>query len=184
MQETWVGKIPWKRERLWRRKWQPTPVLLSGKSHGQRSLVRYSLWGRKESDTTERLYLLTYLLTYPLQYSGVENSMDCIVHGVAKSQTRLSNFFTFFCLWRAIVVQGQSNKIEASARLPSNLLWKFWNRQYLCNWWEVLGFWRLSYSAVDSALFLYLDKDNRDRSLLKLSCFQARCTVLHKYVLN
>ena len=29
---------------------------------------------------------------YPLQYSGLENSMDGIVHGVAKSQTRLSNF--------------------------------------------------------------------------------------------
>ena len=39
-----------------RRKWQPTPVLLPGKSHGQRSLVGYSPWGRKESDTTERLY--------------------------------------------------------------------------------------------------------------------------------
>ena len=39
-----------------RRKWQPTPVLLPGKSHGQRSLVGYSLWGRKESDTTERLH--------------------------------------------------------------------------------------------------------------------------------
>ena len=31
----------------WRRKWQPTPVLLPGKSHGQRSLVSYSPWGRK-----------------------------------------------------------------------------------------------------------------------------------------
>ena len=30
--------------------------------------------------------------TYPLQYSGLENSMDCIVHGVAKSQTRLIDF--------------------------------------------------------------------------------------------
>ena len=29
---------------------------------------------------------------YPLQYSGLENSMDCIIHGVAESQTRLSNF--------------------------------------------------------------------------------------------
>ena len=29
---------------------------------------------------------------YPLQYSGLENSMDCIVHGVAKSQTRLNDF--------------------------------------------------------------------------------------------
>ena len=46
----WVGKI------LWRRKWQPTPVLLPGKSHGQRSLVDYSPYDRKESDTTERLH--------------------------------------------------------------------------------------------------------------------------------
>ena len=29
---------------------------------------------------------------YPLQYSGLENSMDCIVHGITKSQTQLSNF--------------------------------------------------------------------------------------------
>ena len=38
------------------RKWQSTPVLLPGKSHGQRSLVGYSPWGHKESDTTERLH--------------------------------------------------------------------------------------------------------------------------------
>ena len=48
--DAWVGKIPW------RRKWQPTPGLLPGKSHGQRSLVGYSPWGRKESDMTERLH--------------------------------------------------------------------------------------------------------------------------------
>ena len=36
-----------------RRQWQPTPVLLPGKSHGQRSLVGCRLWGRTESDTTE-----------------------------------------------------------------------------------------------------------------------------------
>ena len=39
-----------------RRKLQPTPVLLPGKSHGQRSVVGYSPWGRKESDTTKRLH--------------------------------------------------------------------------------------------------------------------------------
>ena len=48
--DPWVGKI------LWRRKWQSTPVLLPGKSHGQRSLVGYSLWGHKELDTTEQLH--------------------------------------------------------------------------------------------------------------------------------
>ena len=42
----WVGKIPW-------RKWQPTPVLLPGESHGQRSLPDYSPQGRKKLDTTE-----------------------------------------------------------------------------------------------------------------------------------
>ena len=45
--DPWVGKIPWKRA------WQPTPVFLPGKSHGQRSLAGYSPWGHKESDITE-----------------------------------------------------------------------------------------------------------------------------------
>ena len=49
--DPWVGKIPW------RRKWQPTPVFLPGKSHGQKSLAHYSPWGRKESDMTEWLHL-------------------------------------------------------------------------------------------------------------------------------
>ena len=47
--DSWVRKIPW------RRKWQPTPVFLPGKSHGQRSLVDYNTRGHKESDTAERL---------------------------------------------------------------------------------------------------------------------------------
>ena len=42
----WVGKIPWRRKR------QPTPVFLPGKSHEQRSLAGYSPWGSKQSDTT------------------------------------------------------------------------------------------------------------------------------------
>ena len=50
------GFNPWVRKIPWRRKWQPTPVLLPGKSQGQRSLVGYSPWGRKESDTTEWLH--------------------------------------------------------------------------------------------------------------------------------
>ena len=44
---TWIRKIPWSRT------WQPTPVLLARESYGQRSLVGYSPWGRKGSDTTE-----------------------------------------------------------------------------------------------------------------------------------
>ena len=67
----------------------------------------YSPWGRKESDTTESPSPL--LPSHPaprtgggearepggagpLQYSGLEHSMDCIVHGVTKGRTQLSNF--------------------------------------------------------------------------------------------
>ena len=50
------GSIPGQ-EDPWRMEWQPTLVLLPGESHGQRSLAGCSPWGRKESDTTERLTL-------------------------------------------------------------------------------------------------------------------------------
>ena len=46
---------PWVRKTLWRRKWQPTPVFLLGKSHGQRKLAGYSPRGCKELDTIEQL---------------------------------------------------------------------------------------------------------------------------------
>ena len=96
--DPWVGKIPW------RRKWQPTPVLLPGKFHGRRSLVGYSPWGHKESDTTERLHFTSYIYSREgngnrLQHSCLENSMDrgtwwATVHGVTESWTRLSDWIT------------------------------------------------------------------------------------------
>ena len=78
--EPWVGKIPW------RRKWQPTPGLLPGKSHGQRNLVDYSPWGRKESDTTESLHfhflsLSLYLLFYnPFSSVSISSFQQNINH--------------------------------------------------------------------------------------------------------
>jgi len=53
--DPWVGKIPW------RRKWQPPPVFLPGEVHTQKSLMGYSPWGLKESNTTEHKYLLKFL---------------------------------------------------------------------------------------------------------------------------
>ena len=50
----WVGKTPW------RRVMQLPPGFLPGESHGPRSLVGYSPWGRKESDTTEGLALSVF----------------------------------------------------------------------------------------------------------------------------
>ena len=55
--DPWVGKIPWRRE------WKPTPISLPGESHGQRSLVGDSPWGRKEWTTTVWLNNWTCLLT-------------------------------------------------------------------------------------------------------------------------
>ena len=86
--------------RVWRRQWHPTPVLLPGKSHGQRSLVGCSPWGRYELDTTEQLHFHFSLSCIgggngnPLQYSCLENPRDggawwAAVYGVAQSRTRL-----------------------------------------------------------------------------------------------
>ena len=85
---------------LWRRQWHPTPVLFPGKSHGRRSLVGCSRWGRKESDTTEPLPFHFSLLCIgegngnPLQCSCLENPRDwgawwAAVYGVTQSRTRL-----------------------------------------------------------------------------------------------
>ena len=66
----------------WRRQWHSTPALLPGKSHGQRSLVGCSPWGREESDMTERLHFHFSLSCIgegngnPLQYSCLENPRD------------------------------------------------------------------------------------------------------------
>ena len=83
-----------------RRQWHPTPVLLPGKSHGQRSLVGCSPWGHEESDTTEQLPFHFSLSCIgegngnPLQCSCLENPRDggagwAAVHWVTQSRTRL-----------------------------------------------------------------------------------------------
>ena len=98
---------------FWRRQWQPTPVLLPGKSHGQRSLVGCRPWGCKESGTTEQLHFHFSLSCIgegngnPLQCSCLENSRDggawwAAVYGVTQSRTWLKGFSSiiFSCLHR------------------------------------------------------------------------------------
>ena len=83
-----------------RRQWQPTPVLLPGKSHRRRSLVGCSPWGCRGSDMTEQLHFHFSLLRIgegngnPLQCSCLENPRDggawwAAVSGVAQSRTWL-----------------------------------------------------------------------------------------------
>ena len=87
---SWVGKIRWRRDRL------PTAVFLgfpcgsAGKESACNAGDLGLILGLKRSPGKGK--------GYPLQYSGLENSMDCIVHGVTKSQTRLSNLHFHFGL--------------------------------------------------------------------------------------
>ena len=80
----WVRKVCWRRDRL------PTAVFLgfAGDSDGKESARNAGdlgwIPGLGRSPVEEN--------SYPLQYSGLENSMDCIVHGVAKSWKELSDF--------------------------------------------------------------------------------------------
>ena len=84
MQETWVQKICWRRDRL------PTPVFLgfpcglADKESSCKVGDLGSIPGLGKSPEEGK--------GYPLQYSGLENSMDYTVHGVAKSRTQLSDF--------------------------------------------------------------------------------------------
>ena len=68
--ETWVQSLGW--EDLLEKEMATAPVFLPGKSHGWRSLVGYSPWGRKESDTTERL-----TLPYLTPQKGIVFHQDC-----------------------------------------------------------------------------------------------------------
>ena len=59
---------------------------------------------------------------YPLQYSGLENSMDCIVHGLAKSQRRLSEFIYFNILFLDLVHISLAGCSEAISELFVTLI--------------------------------------------------------------
>ena len=71
--DPWVRKIPW------RRKWQPTPVFLPGKSHGQRSLEGFSPWGRKRIGynlATKQQQWFTDLSSVPHSGPKIENAFN------------------------------------------------------------------------------------------------------------
>ena len=82
---------------MWRRQWQPTPVLLPGKSHGQRSLVGYSPWGHEHLDRTEQLHfhfhalekeMATHSSMFAWRIPGT-GAWWATVYGVTQSRTRL-----------------------------------------------------------------------------------------------
>ena len=72
--DLWIRKIPHKRT------WQPTPIFLPGKFHGQRSLVGYSPWGRKESDMTE--HGLAHTGTWVVAVIQTQNQPNSVLSGL------------------------------------------------------------------------------------------------------
>ena len=113
--ETWVQSLGW--EIPWRRAWQPTPVFLPGESPG-------GSVGKESACNAGDLGLIPGLgsspgegNSYPLQYSGLENSVDCIVHAVAKSRTRLSDFHSLN------VISSLKHKYEVSTLNTITVLW-------------------------------------------------------------
>ena len=96
---SWVGKIPWRRE------WLPTPVLWPGEFHGL-----YSPWGRKESDTTERLSLSRKNSTPKFHYkchilNGNHPIVKVIVTVVTPVYFFLIGLFYLFILFYFLTLQ-------------------------------------------------------------------------------
>ena len=111
-----------------RRQWHPTPAVLPGKSHGQRSLVGRSPWGHSELDMTERLHFHFSLSCIgegngnPLQCSCLENPRAggawwAAVYGVAQSRTRLERL-------SSSRTGGYSVAILLSLSLPLQVHWR------------------------------------------------------------
>ena len=128
----------------WRRQWHPTPVLLPGTSHGWRSLVGCSPWGRYKSDTTERLHFHFSLSCTGegngnlLQCSCLENPRDggawwAAVYGVAQSRTRLKQLSS----------SSSSISILAFFLLTSFGSFKTWVRISWHFYWEVKSMYTL-----------------------------------------
>ena len=138
MQETpldfWVRKIPWRRDRL------PSPVFLGfpGGPAGKESscnmgdLGSIPRLGRSSGEGN----------SYPLQYSGLENSMNCIVHGVAKSQTQLDGFH-FTLHWTS-----WTNWAKLLKRFVS-----FLSSVCVSHVWLFVTLWTVAWQALLSAEF-------------------------------
>ena len=113
----------------WRREWHPTPVLLPGNFHGWRSLVGYSLWGRKESNTTPcpsptpKVYSNTCPLSrwcHPTISSSVIPFSSCPQSFPASGSFPISQLFasggqsigvsaSTSVLWRVTLIHSRSN---------------------------------------------------------------------------
>ena len=133
------------------RQWHPTPLLLPGKSHRQRSLVGCSPWGHKELDITDWLHFHFSLSCIgegngnPLQCPCLENPRDggawwAAMYGVAQSQAdwsdwaaaaalrfqNMNNVYWFICLVHTVLSACSLNK-------KRDWIWSF---RTVSNWYQ------------------------------------------------
>ena len=133
MQEMQVGLLGWKI--FWRRKWQPTPVFLPGKSHGQRSLAGSRPWSRKivRHDWVTKTTIFVFLFLTPLFFFAGSGRKTW---GVAKGErfSYFSKYFLYFLspgscgfvghmlAWASRHLTSNCATLERSFNLPELLL--------------------------------------------------------------
>ena len=118
-QHIWIRKVLKRVRKIpWRRIWQPTPVFLSGKFHGQRSLAYYSPWGHKESDMTEGLSMSwpssRRKMTARRKYGSTQH----------KKITRNDNYVDKY-IWQNFLILRISSKGNWLCQQNNNVLWGF-----------------------------------------------------------
>ena len=100
----WIEKIPW------RRAWQPTPVFLTGESHGQRRLVGYSPWGHKESDMTEETACIC--TTHEHEFPGT-HSFHCGNQNIGQPYFKCLLWGFYFLRLKIIGLMGLNIAMQA-----------------------------------------------------------------------
>ena len=120
IQEIQVQFLDWKIP--WRRKWQPLPILLPGKSHGQRSLAGYSPWGHKKSDMTEQM---AHKMVHLLQLMNLQRlmSLNGHHHHHPKSVVYMRIYSWFCIVYVVVAVQSLSCPLSTVAHWSSVVPW-------------------------------------------------------------
>ena len=127
----WVGKVPW------RRKWQPIPVFLPGKSYGQKSLVDYSLWGYKEGDMTEQLNNNHHQINTVDFGWVVHSGLEIILMDSPRRVSWLSLYFRLCWMPPVTLQRGTDARLVQSAvnKTKTNTISK--QSQKLINTWQL-----------------------------------------------
>ena len=136
MQETRVQSLG--QEIPWRRQWQPTPVFLPGKFHGQRSLVGYSLCGCKELDMTK--WLTLSLSPIYISFADTASDSPQEYHFVMLSHINSCHFYISFGLQIATsrihvecrIIIWHRNVIPRN--LPQRIESMHWNKFWYSKW--------------------------------------------------